>query len=100
MYYLQLILYPQFLSSLNIFRFLNALLIVAFIYAISCAMMYIITSFGIIYLTKYLGHYGLLVVIIPLNIGCALGINHFENLEKKVGNYPQKPSLGFVPEVV
>lgn len=70
------------------------------IYAISRAMMYIITSFGIIYLTKYLGHYGLLVVIIPLNIGCALGINHFENLEKKVGNYPQKPSLGFVPEVV
>ena len=70
------------------------------IYATSRAMMYIITSFGIIYLTKYLGHYGLLIVIIPLNIGCALGINHFENLEKKVGNYPQKPSLGFAPEVV
>lgn len=70
------------------------------IYAISRAMMYIITSFGIIYLTKYLGHYGLLIVIIPLNIGCALGINHFENLEKKVGNYPRKSSLGFVPEVV
>jgi len=70
------------------------------IYATSRAMMYIITSFGIIYLTKYFGHYGLLVVIIPLNVGCALGINHFENLEKQVGNYPQKPSAGFAPEVV
>ena len=70
------------------------------IYAISRAMMYIITSFGIIYLTKYFGHYGLLVVIIPLNVGCALGITHFENLEKQAGNYPQKPSAGFAPEVV
>jgi MFS family permease len=69
------------------------------IYAISRAMMYIITSFGIIYLTKYLGHYGLLVVIIPLNVGCILGINHFENLEKQVGNYPQKPSAGVASEV-
>jgi len=58
------------------------------IYAVSRAMMYIITSFGIIYLTKYFGHYGLLVVIIPLNVGCALGINHFENLEKRVENHP------------
>jgi MHS family proline/betaine transporter-like MFS transporter len=69
------------------------------IYAISRAMMYIITSFGIIYLTKYFGHYGLLIVIIPLNIGCVLGINHFENLEKEAGNYPQKPSTGLAPEV-
>ena len=70
------------------------------IYAISRALMYIITSFGIIYLTKYFGHYGLLIVIIPLNLGCVLGINHFENLEKQAGNYPQKPSAGFAPEVV
>lgn len=69
------------------------------IYAISRALMYIITSFGIIYLTKYFGHYGLLIVIIPLNVGCVLGINHFENLEKEAGNYPQKPSAGFAPEV-
>ncbi|MBN8523685.1 MAG: MFS transporter [Rickettsiales bacterium] len=69
------------------------------IYAISRALMYIITSFGIIYLTKYFGHYGLLIVIIPLNIGCVLGINHFENLEKEAGNYPQKPSAGLAPEV-
>lgn len=69
------------------------------IYAISRALMYIITSFGIIYLTKYFGHYGLLIVIIPLNVGCVLGINHFENLEKEAGNYPQKSSAGFAPEV-
>ena len=62
------------------------------IYALSRALMYIITSFGIIYLTKYFGHYGLLIVMIPINIGCGFGLNHFENLEKKAGYYPQKPS--------
>ncbi len=59
----------------------------SFIYAVSRALMYIITSFGIIYLTMHFGHYGLLVVMIPLNIGCAFGLNHFDKLERKAGNY-------------
>lgn len=62
------------------------------IYAVSRALMYIITSFGIIYLTQYFGNYGLLIVMIPISVACALGINHFENLEKQIGNYPLKSS--------
>ncbi len=57
------------------------------IYAFSRALMYIITSFGIIYLTKYFGNYGLLIILIPINIGCGLGIFHFEKLEKGLENY-------------
>lgn len=60
------------------------------IYAISRALMYVVTSFGIIFLTKNFGHYGLLVILIPINIGCIFGINHFESLEKQAGAYPKK----------
>lgn len=52
--------------------------------------MYIITSFGLIYLTKYLGNYGLLIIIIPVMIGYTFGILHFEKLEKTAGKYPKK----------
>ncbi|MGI9215311.1 MAG: MFS transporter [Gammaproteobacteria bacterium] len=59
-------------------------------YALSRALMYIITSFGIIYLTKYFGFYGLLVIMVPIHIGGYLGICYFEKLEKVAGNHPQK----------
>ncbi|KJV92075.1 MFS transporter [Rickettsia bellii] len=55
------------------------------IYAISRALMYVITSFGIIYLTKYFGQYGLFIVMVPLLVTCMFGLNHFQELEKKAG---------------
>jgi len=58
------------------------------IYAISRAVIYAITSFGLIYLTKYFGNYGILFIIIPVILGCAYGLSHFIKLEKKAGNYP------------
>ena len=60
------------------------------IYAISRAIIYVITSFGMIYLTKYFGHFGIIVIIIPIFISCVFGIKHFERLEREVGNYPEK----------
>jgi len=63
---------------------------VAVIYALSRAIMYIITSFGLVYLIKYYGHWGLLAITIPVAIGYTFGILHFEKLEKDSGNYPQK----------
>ncbi len=62
----------------------------AFMFAMSRMVMYVITSFGLIYLTEYLGNYGLLVIIIPVMIGYTFGILHFEKLEKIAGNYPKK----------
>lgn len=63
---------------------------VSSLFAISHTIMYIITSFGLIYLTKYLGNYGLQIIIIPVMIGYSFGIFHFEKLEKITGNYPKK----------
>jgi MHS family proline/betaine transporter-like MFS transporter len=58
------------------------------IYAISHSLMYIVTSFGVIYLTKYFGNYGLLIIMFPIIVGCLYGYNHFEKLEKEAGRYP------------
>jgi MFS transporter, MHS family, proline/betaine transporter len=60
------------------------------VYAISRAFMYVITSFGVVYLTEYFNHTGLLFIMLPAAIGFVFGIYHFEKLEKAGGNYPQK----------
>jgi MFS family permease len=61
---------------------------VSFIYALSRAVMFAITSFGLIYLIKYFGNWGILIIIIPITIGYAIGLMHFEKLEMEEGNYP------------
>ena len=71
----------------------------AFLYALSRAIMYVVTSFFCIYLTDYYGNYGLLFVVIPVIIGYVWGILHFEKLEKESGSYPQEKK-DFVPEIV
>ncbi|WP_425364057.1 MFS transporter [Candidatus Tisiphia endosymbiont of Hybos culiciformis] len=62
----------------------------AVLFALSRTVIYIITSFGLIYLTEYLGNYGLLIIMIPVMIGYTFGILHFEKLEKATGRYPKK----------
>lgn len=52
-----------------------------FIYALSRALMYIVTSFSLIYLTEIFGPNGLLVIFIPTCVGYLYGITHFEKLE-------------------
>ena len=58
-----------------------------FIYAISRAMMHIITSFGIIYCEKYFGQWGMSIIVLPMTIGYGLGVFYFVKLEKEAGNY-------------
>ena len=65
----------------------------SFIYALSRALMYTITSFGLLYLTKTFDHWGLLIIFIPAVIGFSFGISHFQQLEKAAGMYPQKTLL-------
>ena len=62
----------------------------AFIYAASRALVYVVTSFGFIYLTKYFGNLGVLFIIVPIILGFAFGLNHFIKLERAIGNFPQK----------
>lgn len=54
---------------------------VSVIHALSRAFVYVITSFGLIYLN--IDHWGLIIIMTSASIGFALGINHFEKLEKK-----------------
>ncbi|WP_375331587.1 MFS transporter [Candidatus Tisiphia endosymbiont of Temnostethus pusillus] len=60
-------------------------------FAISRALMHVVTSFSIVYLTEYWHHWGIMVILLPVCIGFAFGLFHFEKLEKEAGNYPQKP---------
>jgi len=59
----------------------------SFTYALSRALMYFISSFGIVLLVKYYSHNGLLLIMTPVIIGYIWGINHFTLLEKATGNY-------------
>jgi 4-hydroxybenzoate polyprenyltransferase len=60
-------------------RFTNA----SVIYATSRAVTYVITSFGVIYITHIFGHYGLWIVMIPIAMGFYYGVQYFEKLEQK-----------------
>lgn len=60
------------------------------LFALSRVLMYLITSFGTVYVTFYFGSYGLFIIIIPILFGYFYGLNTFIKLEKEAGNYPKK----------
>jgi len=62
----------------------------SWLFALSRALMHVVTSFSIIYLIKYFGNIGVLIIIIPTSFGFLFGLRHFEKLEKESGNYPIK----------
>ena len=51
----------------------------SFIYALSRALMHITTSLGLVYLTRYLGNWGILIIMLPMCIGFAFGVEHFNS---------------------
>ena len=57
-------------------------------YALSRAIMSVITSFGLVYLIHYLGNWGITLVMIPIIFGYRFGLYHFESLEREAGKYP------------
>lgn len=54
----------------------------SFIYALSRALVYLITSFGLIYLIEIFGYYGLWIILIPTILGVAWSTYYFERQEK------------------
>lgn len=54
----------------------------SFVYALSRAGMYVITSFSLVYLTEQLGYYGLWLIMIPVILGHLWGVYYFEKLEE------------------
>jgi len=55
---------------------------VSFIFALSRAAIYLVSSFGLIFLVKVFGYWGILVITVPTIIGFAWGLFHFTKLEK------------------
>lgn len=65
------------------------------LYAFSRAVMYVTVSFGLVYLTDYLGPRGIWIIALPVCIGFLWGVDHFTVLEmqereKELGDqYPK-----------
>ena len=57
-------------------------------YAMAKAFMFIIVSFGLIYLNLWFGHWGLLLVMIPTLISFGWALKHFEKLDLPYKNTP------------
>ncbi|MGL4426294.1 MAG: MFS transporter [Alphaproteobacteria bacterium] len=74
--------FPAYAIFYAHFPVLKRITSVSFIYAVSRAMMYIVTSFGLVYLTSWFGDFGLWVIMVPVMAAFTWSINHFEKLDK------------------
>ena len=84
----------------RVFPVLSRVTMASFIYALTRAFIYVITSFGLVYLTEALGHYGLWIIMLPVTIGFLWGVNHFIKLEQESGALPKQKILQpLLPEV-
>ncbi len=71
--------FPVFYKHFPVFsRFTYAI----FTYALSRAVVYVITPFGLLYLSEYCNHYVLWIVMLPVGILFYCGVDHFDKLEK------------------
>ena len=53
-------------------------------YAFSRIIIYIITSFGFVYLTKWFSNFGVFFIMILITIGFIWGVKHFKELENNI----------------
>jgi MFS transporter, MHS family, proline/betaine transporter len=68
----------------------------SFITAMSHILLYITTSFGLVYAVSYFGNYGILFVSLPSTICFLFGVLYFIKLEKKIGNFIVCDTLKFI----
>ncbi|MGL4427188.1 MAG: MFS transporter [Alphaproteobacteria bacterium] len=64
------------------FPVLKRIFSVSFTYALARALMYVIMSFGMVYLTEFMGHFGLVIVMLPVTLVYFWGVLFFEKLDK------------------
>lgn len=74
--------HPAYAVFFEHFPVLKRCSYIGILYAVAHSSMYIITSFGLIYLTSDFGHYGLWIITIPVSFAFYRGFIHFENLHK------------------
>jgi hypothetical protein len=56
--------------------------------------MHITSAFGLVYLTEWLGHYGVWIIALPTAIAFIWGVRRFEKPDKK----GTLPNFAFLPE--
>ena len=59
----------------------------SFLNAMSHCMLYIVTSFGLVYISSSLGEWGILLISLPITFIFLLGLLYFEKLEKQSGQF-------------
>jgi len=76
---------PVFYSHFPVYsRFMSATVL----FALSRALMYTITSFGLIYLVRYFGSFGIWIIALPIAVSYLYALKHFEGLERGRKAYP------------
>ncbi len=71
---------PIFYKHLPVFkRFTTSCLM----YAGGVAVMFVVTSFGLVYLIHYFGNWGILFIAAPTLVGYKFSLSYFEKLEKE-----------------
>jgi hypothetical protein len=50
--------------------------------AVAKLMTYVITSFGLVYATKYYGYYGIFIILVPVGGLYYWAVRYFDRLEK------------------
>ncbi len=68
---------PIFIKTFPVFKRFTY---TGFIYALTRALMYVFTSFGLVYLTEMAGHWGLWGIMLPTNIAFLWGVYYFEKI--------------------
>eukprot|EP01132_Coremiostelium_polycephalum_P000579 gene579-724_t len=76
---------PIVYKSFPVFKRFSATLL---LFSLSGALIYVVTSFGLTYLTHWLGYWGWLFIIVPVVLGFLYGVNYFIVQEKAAGFCP------------
>jgi MFS family permease len=58
-----------------------------FLFAVTRALIYVITSFGLVYLESYFGPFGIWFITLPITFAFLYGSSYFESLERKTGHF-------------
>jgi MFS family permease len=81
---------PIFYKSFPVFKRFTS---VCLIFAVSRALMYVVSSVGIAYLIKFYGNYGLLILFVPVIILYGWGLFNFIRYEAEKGLDSEDPIL-------
>ncbi|XVN42641.1 MAG: MFS transporter [Candidatus Rickettsia vulgarisii] len=73
---------PIFYKAFPVFKRFTA---VAFSFALSRAIMHVISSFGLVYLVEYFGNQGIWFLFVPVMIAYGFSLSYFFNFKKEEG---------------